>query len=315
MSKPLALTFAERGCHHTCAPEAVLPEIPDVEVYVAALRSRIVGHRLEKVRLLSPFFLRTVDPPLAAFEGATAVGVSRLAKRVAIAFDADLHLVVHLMIAGRLHWLGDGRTRGRPKPLAELAFDTGTLGITEAGSTRRASLHAVRGAAGLARHLPPGVDVLSCSLEEFAAAVRRENRTLKRALTDQRIVAGIGNAYSDEILHRARLSPLMLTSRLDDAALRTLFDASRTTLRDWIDRLARDAGDAFPEQVTAFRPDMAVHGRFGQPCPVCGSPVQRIVYAANECNYCARCQTGGRRLADRALSRLLGEDWPRTLEE
>jgi formamidopyrimidine-DNA glycosylase len=282
---------------------------------VSALRPRLIGHQLKGVRLRSPFFLRTVDPPLQAFEGRTVQEVRRLAKRIALAFDDDSYLVIHLMIAGRLHWLGAARGRGRPKALAELVFSSGTLIVTEAGSTRRASLHAVRGAARLAVHMPPGVDVLFCSLDEFDAALRRENRTLKRALTDQRIVSGIGNAYSDEILHRARLSPLTLTSRLDAGAVETLFAAARDTLLDWIGRLQRETGEDFPGKVTAFRPDMAVHGRFGLPCPRCGSPVQRIVYAENECNYCARCQTGGRLLADRALSRLLGEDWPRTLEE
>ena len=292
-----------------------MPEIPDVELYVAALRRRLIGQRLERVRLLSPFFLRTVDPPLSAFEGATVTGIGRLAKRIAIAFDDERYLIVHLMIAGRLHWVGEGPRRGRPKPLAEIDFTSGTLLVTEAGSTRRASLSAVRGTAALAAHTPPGVDVLACTVDEFVAALTRENRTLKRALTDQRIVTGIGNAYSDEILHRARLSPLMLTSRASPAQLAGLHAIARATLEEWIDRLQKQSGDAFPEKVTAFRPDMAVHGRFGQPCPVCDAPVQRIVYAANECNYCARCQTGGRRLADRALSRLLGEDWPRTLDE
>ncbi len=290
-----------------------MPEIPDIEAYVHALRDRLIGARLTGARLFTPFLLRTVDPPLSSFTGSAVEGVFRLAKRLVLAFERERFLVLHLMIAGRLHW-SDGAWKGRPKPLLELAFDRGRLTLTEAGSTRRASLHAVDGRAALAAHDPGGIDPLASAIDAFAAALRRENHTLKRALTDQRFIAGIGNAYSDEILHRARLSPLALTSRLTDEEIARLFEATGTTLRDWIDRLAGEAARGFPEKVTAFRPEMAVHGRFNEPCPVCGTPVQRIVYASNECNYCARCQTGGRRLADRAMSRLLREDWPREVE-
>jgi formamidopyrimidine-DNA glycosylase len=292
-----------------------MPELPDVEIYVRALQARLIGHPLRTVRVMNPFLLRTVDPPLQAFDGARVTDVLRLAKRIAIAFEGERFLVIHLMIAGRLHWSATGPARARSKALAAFQFEPGVLTLTEAGSTRRASLHAVRGAAGLAAHRPPGIDVLTASLETFGAALARENHTLKRTLTDQRLISGIGNAYSDEILHRAQLSPLQLTWKLEAAEAARLFEAARVTLVDWVDRLGREAGDGFPEKVTAFRPDMAVHGRFGQPCPVCRAPVQRIVYAANECNYCARCQTGGRRLADRAMSRLLGADWPRELDD
>jgi formamidopyrimidine-DNA glycosylase len=292
-----------------------MPELPDVEIYVRALRSRVEEQRLRDVRVMSPFLLRTVDPPLRAFEGARVTGVERMAKRLVVGVEGELFLVLHLMIAGRLHWTTENKWRGRSKSLAELRFENGTLTFTEAGTTRRASLHAVRGRAALDLLRPAGIDVLTTGLDAFAAALARENHTLKRSLTDQRLIAGIGNAYSDEILHRARLSPLQLTWKLEAVEVGRLFDAARATLADWVDRLALEAGDGFPEKVTAFRKDMAVHGRFGQPCPVCGAPVQRIVYADNECNYCARCQTGGRRLADRALSRLLGADWPRQLDD
>ncbi|HEY8549128.1 MAG TPA: DNA-formamidopyrimidine glycosylase family protein [Vicinamibacterales bacterium] len=292
-----------------------MPEIPDVELYVHALRQRLPGQRLTEVRLRNPFLLRTVDPPLSAFTGTRVVDVHRIAKRIAIGFEEERFLVLHLMIAGRLHWSDAGDRKGRAKALAELRFEHGTLTFTEAGSTRRASLHAVAGRAGLAAHTPPGVDALTADLDAFRDALRRENHTLKRALTDQRLIAGIGNAYSDELLHRARLSPMKLTSKLTDEEIARLHDATVTVLREWIARLQEESGDAFPERVTAFRPEMAVHGRFGQPCPVCGAPVQRIVYASNECNYCARCQTDGRLLADRALSRLLKEDWPKTLDD
>jgi formamidopyrimidine-DNA glycosylase len=293
----------------------VMPELPDVEIYVRALARRIVGERLREVRVLNPFLLRTVDPPLHAFDNSLVIGVVRLAKRIAIAFEDERFLVIHLMIAGRLHWTAEGRWRGRPKAMAELRFEPGTLTLTEAGSTRRASLHAVRGLKALELHRPAGIDVLTASLADFATALTRENHTLKRALTDQRLIAGIGNAYSDEILHRAQLSPLRLTSHLDAEEMARLFDAARVTLTAWVETLGEEVGEGFPEKVTAFRPDMAVHGRYGKPCPVCGSPVQRIVYAENECNYCARCQTGGRLLADRALSRLLRTDWPKWLDD
>ena len=291
-----------------------MPEIPDVELYVSALQSRIVGHRLQAVRVLNPFVLRSVTPSLAELAGRRVEAVGRLAKRLLIMLEDEYTLVIHLMIAGRLQWSGATARRGRPKPLAELVFEPGTVTLTEAGSTRRASLYAVHGAAGLAPHTPAGLDPLTASRDAFAEALQRENHTLKRALTDQRLISGIGNAYSDEILHRAQLSPLRLTATLAPDDVTRLYMATSDTLRTWIARLRDETGEAFPTKVTAFRPDMAVHGKFGQACPVCASPVQRIVYTANECNYCATCQTGGRRLADRALSRLLGEDWPRTLD-
>jgi formamidopyrimidine-DNA glycosylase len=292
-----------------------MPELPDVEIYVRALRARVIGRELQAVRVMNPFLLRTVDPPLHSFEGRVATSVERMAKRLVLGFEEERFLVLHLMIAGRLHWTDEGKWRGRPKALAELRFDHGALTLTEAGSTRRASLHAVQGHTRLDLLRPTGIDPLTSSVETFGAALARENHTLKRSLTDQRLITGIGNAYSDEILHRAQLSPLQLTWKLDAQDVARLFEAVQVTLRDWVDRLGREAGDAFPEKVTAFRKDMAVHGRFNQPCPVCGAPIQRIVYAENECNYCARCQTGGRRLADRAMSRLLGADWPRWLED
>jgi formamidopyrimidine-DNA glycosylase len=292
-----------------------MPELPDVETYVHALRPRIVGQRLRAIRVTSPFLLRTVDPPLRLFDDLTVTQVFRLAKRIVLGFEDDRFLVLHLMIAGRLHWTTEGHWRGRPKALAEWRFDTGTLTLTEAGSKRRASLHAAQGRDALAVHRPTGVDVFACSPEAFHAALTRENHTVKRALTDQRLVSGIGNAYSDEILHRARTSPLRLTAKMTAGETGELLEAARATLSEWVDRLGRETGDGFPEKVTAFRRDMAVHGRFGKPCPVCSAPVQRIVYAENECNYCARCQTGGRLLADRAMSRLLHDDWPRWLED
>jgi formamidopyrimidine-DNA glycosylase len=292
-----------------------MPELPDVEVYVDALRRLVVGQQLVHVRLKNPFLLRTVDPPLDAFGGRGLLDASRLAKRIVLAFDDDFFLVIHLMIAGRLHWVTGERRRGQARGLADFVFEGGILVLTEAGTKRWASLHAVRGRQALQDHMPAGIDAVAATFEEFVRALRRENHTLKRALTDQRLISGIGNAYSDELLHRARLSPLKLTSRLDDEELSRLYDATRATLMDWTDRLREETRSGFPEKVTAFRAGMAVHGRFGQPCPACSTPVQRIVYAENECNYCPRCQTGGRLLADRALSRLLREDWPRTLSE
>ena len=292
-----------------------VPELPDITVYVEALASRVAGAVLEQVRLASPFLLRTVEPPLEACRGRRVTGVRRLGKRVVIGLDGELFLAVHLMIAGRLHWGCGGASVPKRRGLAAFDFSSGTLVLTEAGSTRRAALHVVEGEKGLAGLDRGGIEPLEAGLDAFRESLRRESHTLKRALTDPRLFSGIGNAYSDEILHRARLSPVRLTGRLDDAEVERLWNASRDTLAEWTDRLRREAADAFPEHVTAFREGMAVHGRYGEPCPDCGAPVQRIVYAANEANYCAGCQTGGRLLADRALSRLLKSDWPRTLEE
>jgi formamidopyrimidine-DNA glycosylase len=292
-----------------------MPELPDVDVYVAALHSRISGASLENVRLNSPFLLRTVTPPLTSLTNRRVAGVRRLGKRVVIALDDDLFLAIHLMIAGRLHWKPKGTKLAGKIALAAFDFTTGTLTLTEAGTKKRASLHVVHGESDLAALDRGGIEPLDATLYEFRAALMRENRTLKRALTDPAILSGIGNAYSDEILHAAKLSPTQLTRNLDDGEIQRLRDATRGTLVAWRERLSADAGREFPERVTAFREGMAVHGRYKEPCPVCGAPVQRIVYAANEANYCARCQTGGKLLADRALSRLLGKDWPRTLEE
>jgi formamidopyrimidine-DNA glycosylase len=292
-----------------------MPELPDVDVYVAALRARVEGAVLERIRLNSPFLLRTVTPTLADVENARVTGVRRLGKRVVVALSGDLFVAVHLMIAGRLHWKPKGAKLTGKITLAAFDFSTGTLTLTEAGTKKRASLHLVRGERDLTALSRGGVEPLEASDVAFQVALTRENRTLKRALTDPAIFSGIGNAYSDEILHAARLSPTQLTRNLDDGEIARLRDATRSTLVGWRQRLADEAGTEFPEKVTAFRPGMAVHGRFRQPCPACGAPVQRIVYAANEANYCPRCQTGGRVLADRALSRLLGKDWPRTLEE
>jgi formamidopyrimidine-DNA glycosylase len=292
-----------------------MPELPDIVVYIEALASRVLQRRLERVRIANPFVLRTVTPPLQAIEGLRVTGFRRLGKRIAFAFEQDLFLVVHLMIAGRLHWAERGAPIRKKLGLAAIDFENGTLLLTEAGSTRRASLHVVSGEAGLAALHRGGLEVLEATPDAFRAALTRENHTVKRALTDPRLFSGIGNAYSDEILHKARLSPMKLTSKMTDEEIATLHQAVIDTLNLWVARLREDAGEGFPEKVTAFRPEMAVHGRFGQPCPVCGAPVQRIVYAANECNYCARCQTNGRLLADRALSRLLKEDWPRELDQ
>jgi formamidopyrimidine-DNA glycosylase len=294
---------------------AAMPELPDVVVYIEALQRRLAGAQLARVRLASPFLLRSVDPPLAEAAGRSVVAVHRLGKRIVVELDGEVFLLLHLVIAGRLHWRAAGaRIPGRIG-LAAFDFSSGTLLLTEVGSKKRAALRLVRGRAALADHDPGGLEVLDADLPAFRAALTARNHTLKRALTDPGILSGIGNAYSDEILHRARLSPVMLTGRLDQDEVARLFDATRQTLLAWIDRLRAEAGDGFPEGVTAFRPGMAVHGRYGQPCPDCGAPVQRIVYADNETNYCARCQTGGRLLADRSLSRLLHEDWPRTLDE
>jgi formamidopyrimidine-DNA glycosylase len=291
-----------------------MPELPDLTVYKEALEQRILGHRLDQVRLSSPFLLRTVQPPLEAALGRRVTEVRRIGKRLALGLEGDLWLVFHLMIAGRLHWFPQGGRTGKRVALARLEFDNGVLTLTEAGSKRRASLHLVSGEHDLRLQDPGGLDVLQSSLADFAIRLRSENHTLKRALTDPRLFSGIGNAYSDEILHAAKLSPVLLTSRIDDAAVAQLYDAVRSQLQLWTERLRHQAGGAFPEKVTAFRDDMAVHGRFRQPCPVCGTPVQRIRYADNETNYCARCQTGGRLLADRALSRLLKSDWPKSVD-
>jgi formamidopyrimidine-DNA glycosylase len=292
-----------------------MPELPDVVVYLESLQRRVAGQVLEKVRLFSPFLLRSVEPPLAHTEGKRVLALQRLGKRLVFELERDLFLVLHLMIAGRLHWKARGARPAGKTGLAAFDFPGGTLTLTEAGSHKRASLYVVRGGRGLAAHDPGGLEVLEADLPAFRAVLLRENHTLKRALTDPRLFSGIGNAYSDEILHRARLSPLTWTSRLSDAEIAQLFEAVRQTLGEWLERLRADAGDGFPEKVTAFRPEMAVHGRFGQPCPVCGTAVQRIVYADNETNFCPRCQTGGKVLADRSLSRLLKDDWPRSIEE
>src|SRR6516162_2045 len=292
-----------------------MPELPDVTVYVEALEARLLGARLSGTRLTHPFLLRTFEPPLSALEGKTVEAIRRLGKRIAIGFETDLWLVMHLMIAGRLHWFPKGaRSHGRAA-LAYFHFDRGTLTLTEAGKKRRASLAVVAGSEQLARHDPGGLEVLEAPLASFRARLTASNHTLKRALTDPRSFSGIGNAYSDEILFHARLSPVMLTQRMNAEEINRLHEATRTTLRQWVEKLRSEAAGKFPEKVTAFREGMAVHGRYGQPCPRCGAKIQRIRYASNETNYCAKCQTGGKLLADRALSRLLREDWPRTLEE
>lgn len=292
-----------------------MPELPDIALYLHVLRPRILGCCVEAVRLASPFLLRSIDPPLGAVRGRAIVGLERLGKRIVFEAEGDLFLVFHLMIAGRFRWKAPrAPMRGRAGLLA-LDFEQGTLVLTEAGTKRQASLHVVAGRGALAGHDPGGLEVLEAGLEAFDRVLRRENHTLKRALTDPHLFSGIGNAYSDEILHRARLSPFKQTQTIADEDVRRLFDATRATLTEWMRRLREEAGDTFPDKVTAFRNGMAVHGRYGQPCPDCGAPVQRVVYAANEANYCAVCQTGGRLLADRALSRLLKDDWPRTLDE
>lgn len=292
-----------------------MPELPDITVYIEALEQRIQGARLESARIGHPFLLRTFDPPLSALYGRRVVGFRRLGKRIAIGFEGDHWLVFHLMIAGRLHWFPAGTKRGARSVLASFTFDTGMLTLTEAGTKRRASLSVFGGEKAMQQQNPGGLEVLDAPFEEFRARLTAENHTLKRALTSPRSFSGIGNAYSDEILHRAGLSPVALTQKLDDASIRKLYDAIRVVIPEWIERLRADARGEFPEKVTAFRDDMAVHGRFGKPCPVCGTSVQRIRYAENETNYCPRCQTGGRLLADRALSRLLKSDWPKTVEE
>jgi formamidopyrimidine-DNA glycosylase len=292
-----------------------MPELPDIVLYLDALAPRIVGRPLERARVTSPFLLRSADPPLSAADGRTVTGLRRIGKRIVWVMEDDLRLVFHLMIAGRFKW----RKRGAKSPgkigLATFDFPDGTLLLTEASKKHRASLHVVRGDEGVAAHNPGGLDVLNADLAAFGRVLRSESHTLKRALTDPRLFDGIGNAYSDEILHAARLSPFLLTGRMSEDDVARLYDAVRRTLLGWIERLRAETGSEFPEKVTAFREGMAVHGRYKQPCPVCGSPVQRIRYAENEANYCATCQTGGRVLADRALSRLLKDDWPRSLED
>jgi len=292
-----------------------MPELPDVALYVEHLAARLEGATLERARVVSPNLLRTAEPPLAGAEGRTVRGVRRIGKRIVLALEGDLCLVFHLMIAGRFHWKEAGAKIPGRVGLAAFDFPSGTLTLTEAGTRKRASLHVVAGEAALHSLDPGGLEPLEASLADFHAALTRENHTLKRALTDPHIFSGIGNSYSDEILHRARLSPLKLTRKLADGEVEQLWRATRVTLSMWLDRLRAETGTSFPEKVTAFRAGMAVHGRYRQPCPECGAPVQRIVYAENETNYCARCQTGGRLLADRSLSRLLHDDWPRTLEE
>jgi formamidopyrimidine-DNA glycosylase len=302
-----------------------LPELPDIELYLHALRSRIVGHTLEKIRLASPFLVRSFDPPIDQINGKKVVALRRLGKRLIWQFEDDLFLIIHLMIAGRFRWVTDpraseGTDRSYPKVpakvgLAAFDFDNGSLILTEAGSQRRASMFLVRGAAEVESHDPGGLEVLTSTVEQFAEALTRENHTLKRALTDPHLLSGIGNAYSDEILHAAKMSPMLLTSKLTAEQIASLHAHTIGVLTKWRDELIAETGDRFPEKVTAFREGMAAHGRYGKPCPVCGTPIQRIQYATNEANYCPTCQTGGKLLADRGLSRLLKDDWPKSLEE
>jgi formamidopyrimidine-DNA glycosylase len=291
-----------------------VPELPDISAYIEALEPRIINQRILGIRLPSPFLLRSVDPPLSEATGKNVTNIRRLGKRIVIGLEDELFLVIHLMIAGRFHWK-EKLTKPNRQTLATFIFPSGALALTEAGSKKRAAMHFVRGESALASHDPGGLEVLEADLKGFTAQLTKENHTLKRALTDPHCLSGIGNAYSDEILHAAGLSPLKLTKRLKDSELRRLYEATQGTLRFWLDKLCREARERFPEKVTAFRPEMSVHGRYGKPCPRCGTPIQRIVYAANESNYCPKCQTDGRLLADRALSRLLKQDWPRTLEE
>ena len=292
-----------------------MPELPDIQLYLHALRTRIIGHPIENVRLASPFLLRSIDPPLDSIRGQTIVALRRLGKRIVFELQGEVFLVFHLMIAGRFRWKPSRAPIPGKVGLLALDFAHGTLVLTEAGTKRRASLHVVQGLEALSRHDPGGLEVLEADFSAFDEALRRDNHTLKRALTDPHLFSGIGNAYSDEILHAARLSPFKQTAGLTAEESRRVYDATRATLTTWTKRLQEETGDDFPEKVTAFREGMAVHGRYGKPCPVCGSPVQRIVYADNEANYCVTCQTGGKLLADRSLSRLLREDWPRTLED
>jgi formamidopyrimidine-DNA glycosylase len=292
-----------------------VPELPDIVVYIEALEKRIQGSTLERVRVASPFLLRTAVPPLSSVEGKKIIELRRLGKRICFGLEGDLWLVLHLMIAGRLHWYDERAKAAKARSVAVFEFSTGSLTLTEAGTQKRASLHVLQGEAELENLNPGGLEVFDASTEDFARAIRAKNHTLKRALTDPRILSGIGNAYSDEILFDARLSPFTLTQKLGDEEVECLFAAIKRTLTEWLERLRAEAVKSFPEKVTAFRPDMATHGKYGQPCPRCGSKIQRIRYGSNETNYCPTCQTGGRLLADRALSRLLKDDWPRTPEE
>jgi formamidopyrimidine-DNA glycosylase len=291
-----------------------MPELPDIMAYIDALRPRVMNQALLDIHISSPFLLRSVDPPVADAIGREVTNIRRLGKRIVLGVEGDIFIIIHLMIAGRFHWK-EGRVKPNRKTLAAFDFPLGTLTLTEAGSKRRASMYLVRGESGLSAHDPGGLEVLEADLGSFQDALVSENHTLKRALTDPNLFSGIGNAYSDEILHMAGLSPLQLTKRLDDEQVARLYEAVLATLLLWSEKLRKEAKDGFPEKVTAFRDDMAVHGRYGKPCPKCGTPVQRIVYAENEANYCPTCQTGGRLLADRAMSRLLKDDWPRTVEE
>jgi formamidopyrimidine-DNA glycosylase len=292
-----------------------VPELPDITIYVEALGARILHQRLVALRVLNPFVLRTFDPPITESSGREVVEIGRSGKRIVIGLDGELFIVIHLMIAGRLRWLSNGKAAPKKLSLAALEFAAGTLILTEAGTTRRASLSLVRGREALSQIDRGGLDVFAADFGAFATRLRSENHTLKRSLTDPRLFDGIGNAYSDEILHRARLSPVALSGRISDGDALRLYEATRAVLREWTDRLRAEAGDKFPERVTAFRPEMAVHGKYRQPCPVCGTPVQRIRYASNETDYCARCQTNGKLLADRGLSRLLKHDWPKSVDD
>ncbi len=292
-----------------------MPEFPDVTVYIEALSERVLNQPIQKIRIGSPFIVRSFDPPIAAAEGRRVLGLRRLGKRIVFELEDDLFLIVHLMIAGRFHWKPKGAKIARKYGQAAFDFPDGTLLMTEAGTKKRASIYLTHGETGVQEHDPGGLEVLDASVDSFREALTRENHTVKRTLTDPHLFSGIGNAYSDEILHRARLSPIRMTRRMTDAEIETLYWAAKESLAEWVERLRRERRGGFPEKVTAFRPDMAVHGKYGKPCPVCGSPIQRIVHAENETNYCAKCQTGGKLLADRSLSRLLKQDWPRSLEE
>jgi len=292
-----------------------MPELPDVTIYIEALAERVLHQPIQKIRIGSPFVLRSFDPPISAAESKKVLAVRRLGKRIVFELEDELFLIIHLMIAGRFHWKPKGAKIARKYGQAAFDFPNGTLLLTEAGTKKRASIHLIRGETALRDHDPGGLEVLDASLAEFRERLARENHTLKRSLTDPHLFSGIGNAYSDEILHRAKLSPIRLTQQMTDAEIERLYHAVRESLTEWVEQLRKERGAGFPEKVTAFRTDMAVHGKYRKPCPVCGSPVQRIVHAENETNYCAKCQTGGKLLADRSLSRLLKDDWPRTLEE